>query len=347
MKNGNAKKFMEAFENIDDNFLVEAGDYTMKKRFNFKPIIAVAACAAIALAAIPVVNNFVNTTPAVQGTTGEQNTPTESKVGEIGEYVAYDMGTHSGENDLIVENKVEMLINTGGTVYVEKDKVGSQKIIEYGGKKWIGTYEHTKISDYYGDDEYFYYGEDENGKGCSFAINIKTGVCMYFYTSPDADMSKEVKYTKDECFEIAVKYLSNYIDDAEAYELKYVYERSWENGYYFMMYRTIDGIATSDRVSIGVRKTGEVYTHVFHSLGEMKDLDVSAINMELLEKVVSDKVDTIYGANYSYTHGISHLELVKLANGTFVFDCSVEIEGKRTEESLMAEDTRFLAITIK
>ena len=342
-----SERFLEALGEIDEKYIEEARYNTMKKRFNFKPIIAVAACAAIALAAVPVVNNFVNTTPAVQGTTGEQNTPTESKVGEIGEYVAYEMGTHSGPNDLNAQHKTELIINTGGTVYVEKDKVGSQKIIEYGGKKWIGTYEHTKISDYYGDDEYFYYGEDENGKGCSFAINIKTGVCMYFYTSPDADMSKEVKYTKDECFEIAVKYLSNYIDDAEAYELKYVYERSWENGYYFMMYRTIDGIATSDRVSIGVRKTGEVYTHVFHSLGEMKDLDVSAINMELLEKVIFDKVGAIYVNNYTLNQNIEHLELVKLADGTFVFDCTVAVEGKNAPESATVQDSCFIAITIK
>ena len=39
----------------------------MKKRFTFKPIIAAAACAAIALAAIPVANHFANP-PAVQHT---------------------------------------------------------------------------------------------------------------------------------------------------------------------------------------------------------------------------------------------------------------------------------------
>ena len=48
----NAEKFLEEFGNIDDEFLKEAMNFNMKKKFNFKPIIAVAACAAFALAGI-------------------------------------------------------------------------------------------------------------------------------------------------------------------------------------------------------------------------------------------------------------------------------------------------------
>ena len=48
-----AEKFLEEFGNIDDEFLEEAMNYTMKKKFNFKPIIAVAVCARLHLQLYP------------------------------------------------------------------------------------------------------------------------------------------------------------------------------------------------------------------------------------------------------------------------------------------------------
>jgi hypothetical protein len=52
------ERFLEALNYIDSKYIEEARCKTMKKRFNFKPIIAVAACAAFALAAVPLAKHF-------------------------------------------------------------------------------------------------------------------------------------------------------------------------------------------------------------------------------------------------------------------------------------------------
>ena len=61
--------FLEALNDIDDKYIMEAREKTMKKRFNFKPIIAIAACAALALAAVPLAKHFAGDSLSTQGTT--------------------------------------------------------------------------------------------------------------------------------------------------------------------------------------------------------------------------------------------------------------------------------------
>ena len=115
------------FGNIDDKFLKEAEDYTMKKRFNFKPIIAVAACAALALAAVPAVNHFVNT-PAV-GTQGG-NVP----AGENVVFNVYESGAHASET--IGNHKLELQYNAGKETFISQNKLVSKETIKLFGREW-------------------------------------------------------------------------------------------------------------------------------------------------------------------------------------------------------------------
>ncbi|MBQ9745467.1 MAG: hypothetical protein IJW21_01425, partial [Clostridia bacterium] len=118
----NAEKFLEAFGNIDDEFIEEAMNYTMKKKFNFKPIIAAAACLVLAVTAYPMAKY-------VGGLTTQQ-THVE-KIGVNGNYTAYESGLHAGDIELNANHNVELVINTGGEFVTDEAKKGTTKTIEF------------------------------------------------------------------------------------------------------------------------------------------------------------------------------------------------------------------------
>jgi hypothetical protein len=154
----NAEKFLEEFGNIDDEFIEEAMNYTMKKKFNFKPIIAIAACAALALAAVPVVNHFVNT-PGVENP--DNGNDTIFTVYESGLHDSLTVGTH----------KIEMVLNTERIPFTDKSKLGSDKTIKLNGLEWTGEYYTSKSETDYKESYDKYIGVS-NEKNVTFSIEI-------------------------------------------------------------------------------------------------------------------------------------------------------------------------------
>ena len=130
----NAEKFLKEFGNIDDEFLKEAMNYTMKKKFNFKPIIAVAACAAFIIAAVPVAKHFAGTLPGHMGGT---TATTEAKLGASGKYTVLYAG--GADNSVIgAEQAIETDFDGAFTRFTDKSKIGTTKTIEIAGKTWTG-----------------------------------------------------------------------------------------------------------------------------------------------------------------------------------------------------------------
>ncbi|MBQ9746399.1 MAG: hypothetical protein IJW21_06210 [Clostridia bacterium] len=332
-----AEKILEALGEINEDFVKEAMNYKMKKKCRWKPLLAIAACLAFALTAYPVAK-YVGTLTTTQQTHVE-------KIGVNGEFAVFEgytgMGA-SGMGKLNVEHKVEFSINSAGSDFYDELKIDTSKQVQIGGKTIVGQYKNSTASDYYQDDR-DNYEAIENGRKIQFSINRETGECTLFFLSKMENESIENRYTRDECFDIAVKYLSNYVDDIENYVLKYEYERMGGFGYFFMLYRTADGIMTSDRVTIGVRENGEVYAHTLHSIGATKNIDVSELDMGKAEAALNSKVNSVYKNTVNLSYNSDNAVLTKLKDGSYVIDYFLLIEAQNEEGGeVIKEECRFI-----
>ena len=326
-----AEKFLEEFGNIDDEFIEEAMSFTMKKRFNFKPIIAVAACAAIALAAVPIAKRFINIEAGnAGGTTATQQVAT-------GENFKVFYGGGSGVTDgnpIYVYYPIEYEFDGRSENFIDAVKRGTEKTVEIAGKKYTGVYTNTTISDYYKEDADNYFGEDGDIM-FDFSINRETGVCVNFYIA-DNEPITETKWTRDECYAKAIEHLKTYVDDIENYELCEEYHRGGNLGYLFRLYRMIDGMKTFDCIDIRVRENGEVYNHSLYSIGQMKNvtLEKMKINISDINKAVSDKIKAIYEKYNFVDYSIKGVMISRNAEGKYilVYDCLVDIANANTAE---------------
>ena len=320
----NAEKFLEEFGNIDDEFIEEAMNYTMKKRFNFKPIIAIAACAALALAAVPVAKHFAGNPVGTQGTTATTQTPPETG----GNFtVLYAGGADGGLLGADVE--IETDFDGYDEEFTDEEKVGTKKNIVIGGVEYTGTYTNSTRSDYYGDDTDNYFVR-ANGKMVSFSINRSTGMMTKFFFA--GDHSVGARLTKDECYAKAINHLKIYVPDIEEYELTMAHNQGASLGYLFRFFRMVNGIKTSESIDVRVDYSGEVYNHSLYSIGVMKNIDISEIKIDDVNNAISGKLNTLYRKNSAVTYSAKDVMLSKLANGKYIFEyqlnVNVEKEGK-------------------
>ena len=322
----NAEKFLKEFGNIDDEFLKEAMNYTMKKKFNFKPIIAVAACAAFIIAAVPVAKHFAGTLPGHMGGT---TATTEAKLGASGKYTVLYAG--GADNSVLgAEQAIETDFDGVFTRFTDKSKIGTTKTIEIAGKTWTGTYTGSNKSDYYMDDSDEYLGRDGE-TAINFSINRETGACRMFYIGGDLGGGEEL--TRDECYAKGIEHLKTYVENIEEYELMSESKSYAHKGYYFYLYRVVGGIKTSDYISIGVTNTGEVFSHSLYSIGSMKDVDVSGIDVEKVNSAVEDKVRSIYKNYENITTNTKNITLSKRSDGTYVFEYYVSVETDKNDDA--------------
>ena len=316
--------FLEALNDIDDKYIMEAREKTMKKRFNFKPIIAIAACAALALAAVPLAKHFAGNPLGTQGTT----VTTEAPIGASRKFtVLYAGGSDSGLLGADVE--IETDFDGYDEEFTDEEKVGTKKNIVIGGVEYTGTYTNSTRSDYYGDDTDNYFAR-ANGKKVSFSINRSTGMMTKFYFA--GDHSVGARLTKDECYAKAIEHLKVYVPDIEEYELTMAHNQGASLGYLFRFFRMVNGIKTSESIDVRVDYSGEVYDHSLYSIGVMKDADISEIKTEDINKAIADKLNVLYQKNDNVSHTVDDVMLSKLANGKYIFEykfnVSVENNGK-------------------
>ena len=334
MKQTKGAKFLELFNDIDDKYLKEAMNYTMKKKFNFKPVIAAAACAVFALTAIPVVNHFVNT-PGVQQTQGE-------KIGANGNFTVYESGVHSGE--IIGTHKIELKLNSVRDDYIDENKKSSRETIQLIGETWTTKYDCTWSKTDYREAMYRYEGMS-NGKKIAFGINSVTGKCEYFMFRTSDDIDRTVQLTRDELYAIAYEYFMNggFTDDPENYQLS---EESGNGrgGYWFKFARFVNGIETSEYVMLGLRNSGEFYWFNGNRIGEMKDVDISEINMDKMYGEVEAKLKSIYADAY-VGFDKEGAVLTKLTDGSYVFNYGVKANVKNKSGNII-KDTCYLTVTI-
>ena len=349
MKKTKAERFLEALGEIDEKYIEEAREKTMKKKFNFKPIIAVAACAVIALAAIPVANHFANndmvdggTTGTTAGTVAPVPGDEVEKIGASGNFMVYEYGVHDGE--IIGNHQIEITLNTVRKNYINKDKLGTRKTIFLNGEEWNLKYEKSLGATDYKEDVDRYTGVC-NGERVSFGINSVTGKCEHFIFRNKDDIDKTVQLTRDELYEIAYEnFLSGgYTEDPENYQLSDECSNG-SAGYWFKFTRFVNGIETSEYIRIGLRNNGDLFWFVGNRIGEMKDIDVSAIDMDKLYDAIEIKAKKIYGDAYVGFEREGAV-LKKLTDGSYIFDYSQHINVKNNNGEV-TKDRCFLTITM-
>ena len=326
----NAERFLEEFGKIDDEFLKEAMNYTMKKRFNFKPIIAIAACAALALAAVPVVNHFVNT-PGIENP--DDGNDTMFTVYESGMHDSITMGNH----------KVELVLKTERSPFTDNSKIGSDKTITLNGLKWTGEYYTSRSETDYVASVDKYTGVS-NGKNVKFIINSVTGKCEYFSVDTSGETEGKI-LTRDELYRIAYENFMNggYTDDPENYTLKTEFDQG-AGGYCFKFSRFVNGIETCEYVVLNFTKDGKFSGYIGNRIGEMKDVDVSGIDTDKLYAAVETKLKAIYADAY-VNFDKNGAVLTKLTDGSYVFDYHVNVSVKNDKgENIL--DGCYLTVTM-
>ena len=329
----NAEKFLAEFGNIDDEFLKEAMNFTMKKRFNFKPIIAIAACAAFALAAVPLAKHFANM--SIGGTGDTTLTTQVPPNAEVSFNVLYAGGA---DGDLLgSEVEIETKINAIGTNFIDKEKVGTTKTIVVDGIEYKGTYTSSTRRDYYRDDTDNYFVQ-VGEKKVNFSINTETGACRDLTIHGERMSGKEI--TRDEAYAKAIAHLKTYVPDIENYEL--VNENRGGNVYDFIWQRTVNGIKTTDAASVTMTKTGEIFTHVLQSAGSFENADISDIDQHKMEKALSDKINYMYEKYNGITYNAENIMLIRLANGKYAFEYRVNIEMRNETNDIKKDYGQFI-----
>ena len=325
--------FLKAINDVNSKYIEEAREKTMKKKFNFKPIIAVAACAVFALAAIPVANHFANNNLVDGGTTAGTVAPVP---GDEVNFTVYERDFHDGVESLAMGNhKIEITLNSKRESYYDQEKKGTRKIITFNGATCNGKYEKSLAKTDYNEAVDRYIG-NSNGKEVIFTINQVTGKCEYFrFNSSNVD--KTVKLTRDELYEIAyANFLSGgYTEDPENYQL------SDENsngsaGYWFQFTRFVNGIETSEYVRIGLRNNGDFYWYMGNRVGEMKNVDLSRINVDKLYSAMEEKFKAIYSDAY-VSFERKGIVYTKLTDGTYVFNCATYANVMNNKEKLVSD----------
>ena len=322
MKPTKGERFLEAFNDIDEKYLKEAMNYTMKKRFNFKPIIAVAACAALALAAVPVAKHFAGNPLGTQGTTVTTEAPSPIVLGR-NLTVLYAGGSADSSSGIIIEKETEF--DGIDTQFKDKTKVGTKQTVTISGVTYTGTYVDSTRSDYYGDDT-DNYSARVDGKIVDFSINRATGIVTSVLIDRGT-LSIGKKLTREECYTNAIKYLKAFVDDIEDYTLTDTFDQGTSLGYLFRLYRIVNGIKTSDCIDIRVNHQGEVCRYSLYSIGEMKNIDISTIDIKNMDAAISNKINTLYKNYRNINFSTENTMFARLANGKYAFIYDVSVSG--------------------
>ena len=151
--------------------------------------------------------------------------------------------------------------------------------------------------------------------------------------------------TRDELYEIAYENFLNggYTDDPENYQLSGEFEQG-KLGYSFCFSRFVNGIQTSDCANITIRHDGEFFCYMGNHIGEMKNVNVSHIEMEKFYGAIETKIKNIYGDNYVGAE-LKGGVYTKLANGEYVFEYSPYVDVKN-KEGYIVKDRCFFTVII-
>jgi hypothetical protein len=215
--------------------------------------------------------------------------------------------------------------------FIEENKLITNKTVEVFGKQYEVTYDETRKGYLYNNDvEIYKYDGD-------------TYVIIVHFSSKNGDIVKcgyiEKKYentseikTKEECLDIAKKYISNYssyADDIEQYQL--VDENKIGGTYSFYFCRFINGMKTIDGIRIDIYDNGSISSIGYSQLGCMKDAELpDESTLSGIRNQVNDKLDEIYG-DTAEVYTVNYLDwnetFIRLTDGEYALRFDVKVES--------------------
>ena len=235
----------------------------------------------------------------------------------------------------------------------KKPLLNSHKDIRINDKDYTGKYRNSQKG-YLFKNDVDYYESNENGELVQFGINQETGrIDKFSWVKLDYINNKEGSALNyEQCLVVATKYLNDFVDATE-YTLvasRYLEIPEYEAIYDFEFVRVIDGVKSSDKAYVGVTIFGDVISHLFVSLGEMRDATVpSADDFKIIENNVDKKVQSIYSDvydKYKYSYEIADKIIVKLSDGKYAMEYHLEVTltSISSPESSIAERTCLIVL---
>lgn len=242
---------------------------------------------------------------------------------EVSGYDTYSVASRHNDVSLNIEN------------YEKLFKL--DKSVTINGNTFVGEYTRSAKAYFYNADvDYYEYADD--GVRVDFGINSNTNVVVsYSYVDFNYTTKKgnAPVLTENECFDIALEYLEQYIDADEYSMISSNYSEIPEYNaiYDFEFVRLVDNVETSDNVYIGVSIFGDVISHLFGgTINEMNNVpDLSAEDYKTIESNIDTKIKSIFDTvknEYDYSYACDEKRLIKLSDGAFAMEYYISVNLK-------------------
>ena len=220
---------------------------------------------------------------------------------------------------------------TGRNSYEDKDAPQTAEVV-FNGKTYKGEYEFSIVKRHF-----FHVSDYYDGQGAFFSVNRENAQLESIVIS---DQAKEGGKTADECRKIAEEISQQFIDLSQ-YTLS-IKKGDSLRAYHFV--RMIDGVATSDVLSVVVRSSGEIVSFNNYTSGKagnaFSSADPKAIG-DVIDRLSSSEVMTMIDnkVNAMYENCVSwsivNKVLVELENHEIglAYIIDGELEPIRTGEN--------------
>ena len=247
---------------------------------------------------------------------------------EVGGYDNLSGAAHQDEISLEIES-------------YEKKLVQSSKSINFNGESVATKYRNTQKGYLY-HNTLDYYEKKDKGILIKFGINNDTGnIDRYSWIDVNYASNKKdtIQLSRDECLTLAKEYFDKFADSSEYELIEENYQKipEYQAIYDFTFARVINGVETSEKASIGITVFGDVISHLFICLGEMKNVSLpTEEEFEIIQNNVDRKIREIYDNitdQYQYSYEIDKTTFVKLKNGRYAIEYYVGVDLEPLDSS--------------
>ena len=220
---------------------------------------------------------------------------------------------------------------TGRNSYEDKDAPQTAEVV-FNGKSYNGEYKFSIVMRHY-----FHVSDHYSGSGVSFFVNRETS---QLESIAIFDQAEEGDKTADECRKIAEEITQQFIDLSQ-YTLS-IKKGDSLRAYHFV--RMIDGVATSDVLSVVVRSSGEIVCFNNYTSGKAGNAFSSAdpkaigdvidrLSSSEVMTMIDNKVNAMYEVCASWS--IVNKVLIELENHELglAYTIDGELEPIRTGEN--------------
>ena len=262
-------------------------------------------------------------------------------------YTVFEVGGFDSDSEADHNNEIDLKSQK----YIKSNAV-KQKTVEVNGKEWDVKYSES-IKGYLYNNDRDRYKNESGDKMIIVEINNKTGRVDRFDFLDQKYLDQKgtaKKLTEEACLDIAKTYLNKYVKSSEykMVESNYLEGSFCGELYSFKFVRVINGFNTSDSARIDVSSYGDVVSHYFTSLGEMKGAKAPTDDeMKIIEENVSKKLDSIYKNvlnKYDVSYDTEDKVLIRMADGRYAleFYVAVTLQSKNDEARPFVEPTKLI-----